>query len=129
MIGINVGNFLKDHPDQTIRWSQAKGEGPETPRSEYFTVDFDLTTSFSCPRKIFDVLKESIEKTVREVSELFRAAGSLSLNIKSFTAGDSSRAVFYIKGTDIAMLARTKDALDNILAGRILVMFSTFKLI
>ena len=120
VMGINVGNFLKNNPGLTIRWNQVQREDPDTPRSEYFTVDFDLTTSFSCSRKIFDVLKESIEKTVREVSELFKKeAGSLSLNIKSFTAGESSRAVFYIKGTDIAVLARTKDALDNILAGRV----------
>ena len=120
VMGINVGNFLKNNPGLTIGWNQVQREDPDTPRSEYFTVDFDLTTSFSCSRKIFDVLKESIEKTVREVSELFKKeAGSLSLNIKSFTAGESSRAVFYIKGTDIAVLARTKDALDNILAGRV----------
>ena len=101
-------------------WNQAQGEGPDTPRREYFTVDFDLTTSFSCSRKIFDVLKDSIEKTVKEVSELFKKdAGSLKLDIKSFIAGESNRAVFYIKGTDIAVLARTKDALDNILGGKI----------
>ena len=120
VVGLNVGNFLKNNPSQTIMWNQAQGEGPDTPRSEYFTVDFDLTTSFSCSRKIFDVLKDSIEKTVKEVSELFKKdAGSLKLDIKSFIAGESSRAVFYIKGTDIAVLARTKDALDNILAGKI----------
>ena len=63
---------------------------------------------------------------MKEVSELFKQdSGILSLDIKSFKAGEStpSRAGFYIKGTDIAMLARTKDALDNILAGRILAIY------
>ena len=104
--------------DLTIDWHQTGDGGTQDLRREYFSVDFDLTTSFSCPQRIFEVLKDTIERTVNEVSELFtRDSERLSLVIKKFETGESSRAVFYIKGTNVAVLARTKDALDNILTG------------
>ena len=118
VVGINVGNYLKDRPNLTIDWHQTGDGGTQDLRREYFSVDFDLTTSFSCPQRIFEVLKDTIERTVNEVSELFtRDSERLSLVIKRFETGESSRAVFYIKGTNVAVLARTKDALDNILTG------------
>ena len=115
VIGINVGNYLKRR-SPSINWNQT--ENGTNPRREYCSVDFNLTTSFSCPRKVFDVLRETIEKTVKEVSDLFvEDSESLKLDIKPFEDGERSRAVFYIRGTNLAVLARTKDALDNILTG------------
>ena len=84
---------------------------------EQIEADFDLTTSFSCPRRIFDVLKDSIEATVKEVSQFFKKEEELNLSIDLYNSGKSDRAVFKLKGTDLSVLARTKDALDNILRG------------
>ena len=116
VLGMNVGNNLKKKIAPVVRWMQT----PTIPRTEQIEADFDLTTSFSCPRRIFDLLKNAIEATVKEVDQLFnKNSDHLSLNIEQHQAGQhgNERAVFFLKGTELSILARTKDALDSILKG------------
>ena len=117
---MNVGNFLKQG-SHSIQWTKTEtgavvGARPQiTVRTERIEVDFQLSTFFSCTHKIFYVLKESIQKTIVEVRELSDKANTdLTLDIKP---GGDNRAVFYLKGNDMSLLATAKDALDKILGG------------
>ena len=115
MQGMNVGNYLKRNT--VCSWMQT----PSLSRRGEIQVDFDLSTSFSCSRKIFDVLQDTIKSTIEEVSRVIsKDSSSLSLEIKTHKAGEEGRAVFYLKGTDLAVLAHAKDALDSVLKGECL---------
>ena len=116
--GMITGSYLKKTSPSCV-WLQT----PSIIKHGKVQVDFDLTTSFSCSRRIFDVLKDSIEASVKEVSAIFnKDSEKLDLTIKPYQNGDNDRAVFYLKGTDLSVLARTKDALDNILRGIMIIL-------
>eukprot|EP00092_Neocalanus_flemingeri_P010139 GFUD01010926.1.p1 GENE.GFUD01010926.1~~GFUD01010926.1.p1 ORF type:complete len:1441 (+),score=302.82 GFUD01010926.1:406-4323(+) len=110
--GMYVGNFLKETTPY-IQWMQ----NPTTQRTEKIAVEFHLSTSFSCTRKVFDILKDTIEKTIKEVAGICDSRSELSLDIKPFQSGENGRAVFYLRCMDMKMLAMAKDALDEIMKG------------
>ena len=120
VVGLKVGKYLKRIGADPVHWSQGSEVvgGALVGRREPVHVDFDLRTSFSCQRKIFDILKETVAKTIEEVSNLYPEE-KLNLEIKPFNnCQDNDRAVFFLKGTDLTVLARAKDALENILKGK-----------
>ena len=118
--GLYVGDYIKKTGPQ-IRWMPSS----TTSRRERITAEFSMTTSFSCTRKIFDVLKDTIEKTIKEVTAICGSSSNLSLDIKPFQAGENGRAVFFLKCMDMKMLAMAKDALDEIMKGKLTLSFKT----
>ena len=101
---------------RTIEWS----DGPVgLLRSEVFKVEYNMTTSFSCNKKVFDAIQETVNRTIQEVSEICKT-DKLELNVKEYNSGENHRAVFVLHSNDMRTIAMANDALQDIIKGKIL---------
>ena len=80
------------------------------------TVEHQMTTSFSCCKRVFDAVRDIVETTIKEVSTLCET-DSLELKITEFGAESSERAVFVINCSDMKTMAMAHDALQDVMTG------------
>ena len=107
-LGLAVATHLKR---RDICWTEQQLQ-----RSEPMTVEHQMTTSFSCCKKVFDAVRESVEATIKEVSALCET-DSLELKITEFGAESSERAVFVLNCSDMKTMATAHDALQEVMKG------------
>ena len=106
-LGLAVATHLKQR--RYIIWTEDKG----AQRFERMVVEHQMTTSFSCCRRVFDAVRESVEASIKEVSALCQT-DSLELKINEFGA---DRAVFVINCSDLKTMAMANDALQDLMKG------------
>ena len=112
-LGLAVATHLKNCPD--ICWTEVTAE-QQMQRREPMTVEHQMTTSFSCCKRVFDAVRDSVETTIKEVSTLCKT-DSLELKITEFGAESSERAVFVINCSDMKTMAMAHDALQDVMTG------------
>merc|ERR1719319_954890 len=113
--GVNAGTYLQESPKR-IHWTR---DGIS--RVETVTAQFTLSSHFSCTRRVFDIAKDSITSTIKDVNKIYGNTTELILDVKPFQLeGATKRAVFYLRCKDIGMMAMAKEHLDAILKGETL---------
>ena len=97
-----------------IEWSEDENS---LPKSEALTVEYHMTTSFSCCKKVFDAVKSTVESTIMEVSNICKT-DSLELQITEYQSGDASRAIFVLNSSEMKAMAMANDELQSVMKGR-----------
>ena len=92
-------------------------------RHEFFKVEYNMTTSFSCNKKVFDAIQETVKRTIQEVSEICKT-DKLDLNVNEYNSGENHRAVH---SNDMRTIAMASDALQDIIKGGLLLFIKEIK--
>ena len=108
-LGLSVATHLKD--TQEICWTDGTTE-QQIPRREPFSVEHQMTTSFSCSKRVRDI----VETRIKEISTLCET-DSPKLKFLNVGAASSERSVYVLNCPDMKTLARAQDALEDVMKG------------